>query len=349
MPFSRPTLSDLINRTLASIRSRLTNEQMRRSDAQVYAREMAGTSHELHGHLQFLAQNIIYDTADTEYLDRYASIYLTQPRIDAVAALGFVTFTGTDGSIIPSGSPLVRADGVEYETDADVTIASGIALAAVTALLPGAAGNAIAGTVLSLSTPIAGVASNASVDSNALTSGSDQEDDTSLRSRLLERIRKPPQGGAAYDYVAWAKEIGGVTRVWVYPHELEDGGVTVRFVRDNDANIIPDPAEVTVVQDHLDSLRPVTAKLVVVAPIADPIAFSIQLFPSTTEVRAAVAAELRDLISRESEPDGILLLSHIREAISIAAGEENYVMTVPSADINSAAGHMATMGVITWL
>lgn len=348
MPFSRPSLSDLITRIRDGIFSRLSFEQLRRSDAEVYGKELAGASHELHGHLQFIAQNVIYDTATSEYLDRWAGIWLTTPRIPAAAAVGNATFTGTNGTLIPAGSVLVSAAGVEYATDADATIAGGTALAAVTAITGGANTNLVAGSLLSLTTPIADINSTVTVDANALTQGADQEDDIKLRARLLARIQQPPHGGADYDYVNWALEVPGVTRAWVYPQELGLGTVTVRFVRDNDASIIPDAGEVTAVYDYIEARRPVTANLTVVPPVAVPLNFTIAVTPNTAAVKAAVETELRDLITRESEPAGTILLSHIREAISIAAGESNYTMTSPNADVTNTVGNMTTFGAITW-
>ncbi|HSH72334.1 MAG TPA: baseplate J/gp47 family protein [Methylophilaceae bacterium] len=349
MPFSRPSLSNLITRIRAGILSRLTSEEMRRSDADVYGRELAGASHELHAHLQFISQNVIYDTATAEYLDRWSSMYLTQPRKAAVVATGFVAFTGANGSLIPALSQIVSAAGDEYQTDVDATIVAGTATAAITSLQPGAAGNALSGTVLSLSTPIAGVNSDVTVGIDGLSGGADQEDDGSLLARLLTRLQLPPQGGASFDYIAWALEVPGVTRAWVYPQELGLGKVTVRFVRDNDANLIPDAGEVTTVQDYIDYRRPVTAEVTVLAPTAVVQNFTIGVTPNTVAVKTAVEAELRDLLSRESIPGGTVLLSHIREAISIAAGENNYNMTVPNADVARATGELTTMGAITWL
>lgn len=349
MPFSRPTLSALVTRVMAGIRSRLTAEQMRRSDAEVYGREIAGASHELHGHLQYISRQVIYDTAESDYLDRWASIWLTQPRLAATAAVGNFTFVGVNGTVIPAGTVLASAAGLEYETDAEVAIADGTALCAITASLAGAASNASAGTVLSISTPIPGITSEAVVDGSGLTSGTDQEDDASLRARLISRIQQPPHGGAGFDYVTWAKEVAGVTRAWVYPGELGAGTVTVRFVRDNDASAIPDGAEVLAVQEYIDVRRPVTADVYALAPIAVALDFTITLTPNTAAVKAAVEAELRDLLSREAEPAGTILLSHIREAISIAAGENNYVMTAPAADVAHGIGEIAVMGAITWL
>ncbi len=63
---------------------------------------------------------------------------------------------------------------------------------------------------------------------------------------------------------------------------------------------------------------------------------------------AAVAASLADLIRRQAEPGGTLLISHIREAISTAAGEHDHELISPAADVTHATGHIAVMGRITW-
>lgn len=188
------------------------------------------------------------------------------------------------------------------------------------------------------------------VTAGELSGGADVESDEDLRSRFLSRLRQPPHGGADYDYVSWALEVPGVTRAWCYPHELGLGTVTVRFVRDADASIIPDAGEVAAVQDYLDARRPVTAQLTVVAPVAVPLNFTLTgLVPSTSTVRAAVEAELQDLIFREAVPGGTILISHLRAAISAAAGEEDHVLTSPAANVTHAAGEMATMGTVTWV
>lgn len=348
MPFSRPTLTELITRIRDGIFSRLSFEQLRRSDAEVYGKELAGASHELHGHLQFIAQNVIYDTATSEYLDRWAGIWLTTPRIAATAAVGNATLTGTNGVLIPAGSAFTSATGIEYISNADATIAAGVALVELTASSTGANTNLVAGSLLSLTTPITNINSTATVDASGLSQGSDQEDDIKLRTRLLARIQQPPHGGADYDYVNWALEVAGVTRAWVYPNELGLGTVTVRFVRDNDVSLIPDAGEVTAVYNHIEALRPVTAALTVVAPVAVPLNFIIAASPNTEAVKTAIESELRDLITREATPAGTIYLSHIREAISIAAGESNYTMTSPNADVTNTVGNMTTFGVITW-
>jgi uncharacterized phage protein gp47/JayE len=78
--------------------------------------------------------------------------------------------------------------------------------------------------------------------------------------------------------------------------------------------------------------------------------FTIQgLVPATFTVQAAVQAELADLLLREAVPGGIILLSHIRAAISAAAGETDYVLIAPLVNVTNSTGNMSTMGSITWL
>jgi uncharacterized phage protein gp47/JayE len=350
MPFARPSLPQLVDRAAADIEARLpgAGARLRRTVLGVLARTHAGAVHGLYGHLDWVSRQVIYDTAEAEIMERWASIWGVA-RLAAAPAAGNVTFTGSDGSVIPAGTLLARADGVEFDTDAEVIIAAGTATTAVTAVIAGAAGDTLAGSTLGLVAPVAGVNSQATVAAGGLAQGTDAETDDGLRARLIDRIQQPPHGGASFDYVKWAKEVAGVTRAWVYAAELGLGTVTVRFVRDDDASIIPDAGEVAAVQAYIDALRPVTAQVTVVAPVAVPLDFTIELLPSTQAIKDAVTAELQDLLRREAQPGGTLLLSHIREAVSIAAGETDHVLTVPAANVVSATGNISTFGVITWV
>lgn len=351
MPFQRPTLTELVERSGQDFVSRLAlaGAALRRSVIGVLARVVAGAAHSLHGHLDYLAKQVFPDTSELEYLERQGALYGIS-RKAATFAVGDVTFTGTNGTLIPAGTVLQRSDALQYETDADATIASGTATAAVTALTSGDASNADAAVALTLVSPIIGVSSSATVAAGGLTLGSDQESDDDLRQRIKERIQFAPQGGAADDYVAWAKEVAGVTRAWTFPAELGAGTVTVRFVRDDDASIIPDAAEVTAVQEYIDERRPVTALVTVVAPVATPLNFTIAVVPDTVATRAAVEAELRDLLNRdEIVPGGTLPLSQIRTSIGIAEGVTDYTLSAPSADVTRTTGQITTFGAITWV
>lgn len=349
MPFTRPTLQELVERISSDFQSRLqlNGAILRRSVVAVISRVLAGASHMLHGLISFLARQIFPDTSEVEFLERQANLFRIY-RLPATYATGDVDLVGVDGSIIPDGTILQRADGLQYETLGEETITGGTATVEVTSFLAGDAANALAGTELNFVSPISGVDTVGVVASGALSSGTDRETDDALRLRLLERMQAPPHGGAGFDYVAWAKEVAGVTRAWVYPEELGPGTVSVRFVRDNDADIIPDAGEVEAVQEYIDARRPVTATTTVVAPIPVDLDFEIALSPDNVVIRAAVAAELEDLLTREAEPGGTILVSHIREAISVAAGEYDHTLISPLTNVTHTTGEIAVMGEIVW-
>lgn len=350
MPLDRPTLPELIDRAAADLESRLPggDARLRRSNLAVLARVHSGAVHGLYGYLSWLALQIMPDTAELEHMERWAAIWGVT-RKPATAAKGNVTVTGVNGVIVPTGTVLQRSDSAQFSINADATIVSGTAIAAVTASIAGAAGNTVAGSTLTIVSPIAGVASAAVVAAGGLSGGADPESDDALRLRLLDRIQEPPHGGADFDYVKWALEIPGVTRAWCFPLEMGLGTVTVRFVRDDDVSLIPDAGEVAAVLAYINARRPVTADVYVVAPVAVARNFTIfGLTPSSTTVRDAIAAELGDLLRREAIPGGTILISHIREAISIAAGELNHSLVTPSADVTHTAGQIAVLGTITW-
>lgn len=349
MPFERPSLQALIERAASDIEARLpgTDARLRRSNLNVLARVHAGGLHGLYGYLAYMALQVMPDTAEAAYLERWASIWGVL-RLPAAYAEGDVKVFGAEGAVLPAGAVLQRADGTQYITTSDATILAGFAVVHVEASAPGTGGNADPGVQLVQTQPVAGIDSDAEVQPSGISGGTEAENDGALRGRLLSRIQAPPHGGNAADYVGWAREVPGVTRAWCDPLENGPGTVVVRFVRDDDVDFIPSAGEVADVQTHIDDLRPVTANVTVVAPTAVPLDMTITLVPNTAAVRAAVEAELADAIRRDSQPGGTILVSHLREAISVAAGETNHVLTSPAADVTHSTGEIATLGSITW-
>ena len=348
MPLDRPTLVQLVALTQADVLARADiSDPLRRADAMVYARVLAGLIHGVNGLAQWISKQILPDTAEEEILERWASIWLQQPRKPAARATGTVTFQVQPGAVIDAGVLVQALDGQQYETTAAATGAAPVYTAPVEAVVAGSAGNRTAGQSVSLVSPVTGVQANAVT--SEVSGGANREDIEDLRARVLARIRSTPQGGSKADYEAWALEVPGVTRAWISPGELGAGTVVVRFVRDADVSLIPDAGEVAVVQAYVDELRPVTAAVTVVAPVAAPLNFVFtSLTPDTAPVRAAVTAELEDLLRREASPGGTLLLSRIRAAISSVAAEADYTLTAPAANVVAPTGSLTTMGAITW-
>lgn len=349
MPFARATLTELINRVSTDISSRVTGVDsavLRRSLLGVLGQSEAGAVHMLYGYLDWIAKQSIIDTAEKEYLERWAAIWKVVRKTSGFAG-GQVAFSGTAGAPIPGGTIVQRQDGVQYKVLGDGVFAGGPLIVPVLALEAGDAGNFGSGLPIFLMSPIAGVQSTATTVTK-LEGGVDVESDERLLARLLARIQQPPHGGAASDYELWAADVAGITRIWVYPLQMGAGTVTVLFVCDEDADIIPTPAKVAEVQTYINARAPVTAEIFVAAPIADPLNLTIKLAPNTTAVQGAVRAELLDLIDRDSAPGGPILISHLRGAVSLAAGEDNNQIVTPTADVTHAIGHMAILGTLTF-
>ncbi|WP_172672131.1 baseplate J/gp47 family protein, partial [Yersinia enterocolitica] len=78
----------------------------------------------------------------------------------------------------------------------------------------GIAGNADAGTSLTLDVAIDGVLSVATATVK-ISGGADIESEDAFRSRMLLAYQNTPQGGNDTDYRGWALAVPGVTRCWV--------------------------------------------------------------------------------------------------------------------------------------
>lgn len=349
MPFTRPTLTALIQQAQGYLSARLPGADItqRRSVIVVLSKLWAGFVNGEYGYLDYLANQLLPDTS-TDYLARQASIWGIVPK-PAVAAAGNVVLTGASGTAIPQGSLVQRSDGAQFATSAPAVLAAGTATVPVVASVGGSAGNTPAAAPMTLANAIAGVAANCFADGAGLTGGIDLESTASLRARLLNRIRQPPQAGNSNDYVQWALSQAGVTRAWVYPKNRGVGTVDVAFVMDGRANIIPQPADLAAVQAYINSVKPDTDDCVVFAPIAAPLALTIHgLQPNTAATQAAIAAAFADLLSRVAVPGGTIAYADIDDAIEGAAGVTYHLLTVPNADVVSAAGNIAVPGAITY-
>lgn len=345
MPFETPSLPVLIGRTQAD----LASESLRRSDAQVLARTLGGTAYGLYGYLDWIVDQILPDRADEETLERIARLRLNQPRKAAQPASGPVSFTAAAGAVLDKDVVLQAGDGRGYKVKASVTTVAGLNTAIVEAVDAGVLGNADAGLTLTLIQPVEGIINTFAATAPGLAGGVAMESVESLRARVVRSYRIIPQGGSVDDYETWALEVPGVTRVWCRANYMGAGTVGIFFMRDNDPQPVPNPAQLQDVKAHIEPLRPVTAEVYVLALTEKPVQYSIRPVPDSTAVRAAIASSLVDLHAREAGLGEKLLISHIREAISGAAGETDHSITVPNADVIAATNELLTFGGITWL
>jgi uncharacterized phage protein gp47/JayE len=349
MPRNKPSLIELKDRILSRMDANISglNARLPRSFTEVLAFAIAALGYGVYGFIEWVGKQAFLVSAEAEILDsNFGAVYGIN-RIAPSKAIGTVTFLGSSGAVVPANTLVQRADGLQYKTLLDGTVSAGTVTISAESVLPGLNTNTGSGTVLALVNPLRNIQSNATAATN-FTGGADIEKYESYRQRIIEFVQAPTRGGSAEDYSFWAK-VANVTRVFVTQAGAGDDRVTVRFMMDNTySDGIPLSGDVAAVAAYIETVRPLQGNYLVQAPTATPLAFTIQLSPNTAEVQAAVTAQLRDLIRRDCTPGGTLLISRIREAVSIAAGEADHAITTPTANVTTTAPAITTLGAITF-
>jgi uncharacterized phage protein gp47/JayE len=350
MPFFRPTRQELFEQGANEINALVPNGDARLPFGilNVFAVIWAGLTDGLHQVLVYLSRQFFAHLADTEYLELIGIDYAIYRKAAAKAG-GYVTVTGTAGSIVPVGTVLRRVDGVRYVATGGITIPPlGVATLQVLAEKVGLIGNSAAATILKPTSPLAGVTSIV-VSVGTLAGGTETETDEELRARILYRRRNPPGAGTRSDWSRWALELPGATRVWVTSVPYGYGTVRVMFAMDNNGTI-PSAQSLLDMAAHLEQYTPMGSELFVEPTVFLPVNFTIHDLPNgDPAIRQAITNELTDLLYREGGPGQTIPISHITEAISGASGEYDHVLTVPSAPIVVPYNGIAALGTITWV
>lgn len=350
MSLLRPSIFTLIGRWRSDVIGKLrgADSSIPRTVLDVVGRAHSAAMDGAYGNIASTALNIMPDTADYDHLVRQASMFGVYPKGSA-ASSGPIVLAGLDGRVLPPNSVLVRADLVQFIVKESVALVDGAATVTATAIVPGEAGDTAAGAVFTFASPAAGISATATVGSDGITGGLDQESPESLLARYLARTRTPPNGGSLSDYEAWALTQPGVTRAWPYPGWMGAGTVGLTFVFDGREDIFPTDDDVAAMAAAIEPLRPATAGVVVFSPTPLLQNFTVRLVPSNAATQAAAKAEMADLFAREAKPGGTLPISHIREAIAVAAGVTDYDLQVPAVGIVPPAGFMPSIGTWTFL
>jgi uncharacterized phage protein gp47/JayE len=259
------------------------------------------------------------------------------------------------GVTIPQGARVLRSDGAAFTVVNEAIASSAATPVILKAAVEGRLGNTLPVTTLNLETPILNVGAF-TVGDGGVSGGTDVESDSSLRSRILNRLRNPPHGGSPAEYVGWARELPGVTRVFVKRATPGAGSVTILFMMDDSyVSGIPAASDVAALDDYLDTVAPAMANIIVQAPTPKPINVTISSVSIDTQaVRDAILTELRAMFRRRAQPGTtatpfIFSKSWIDEAISIASGEVSHTITAPTGDTACNNNELAVPGTVTFV
>lgn len=312
--------------------------------------------HDVHLRGAWLYDQIFTRTADGAHVERHGAdlgIYRrTQSR-----AMGRVTLSGYADTIYPAGIGF-SFGGRLYRSVSDArSNLAGVMTLIIQSDDYGVITNIAAGESLERLDP--GLFPNldlaAIVTDGGIGGGADDESDESLRARILDRKRRPPQGGAISDYEQFALAIPGVKKAWAFPFDDAPGTVGVWFTFTGRTNGIPESGDVAAVQDALDARRLIRAGLSVAAPIAQPLDVVISgLSGDTLKTRASIEAGIRSMLEDRARPGVassafVLSRSWVSEAVSLALGEERHVLVTPASDIVYTGGTMPVLGTVTYV
>jgi uncharacterized phage protein gp47/JayE len=355
MPFQRKTLSTLVSEVAADISSALEGADalLRVAVLKVVGKVQAGMCNLQFSYLDWIARQAVPFTAEDEYLIGWAALKGVYQKGASKAQLT-AQFTGTTGKVLSAGEPVARGDGVTYTTSTTGTVdGSGNVSVTIIADAAGSAGNADAGTTVSLSVAVDGIQQGGAI-TGTVSAGADIEDNDDLRSRMLDAYQNPPQGGDSADYVQWAEDVPGVTRAWCAPNGFGAGTVVVYTMWDsaesahngfpqgtdgvsqNDKGPGGTPRGVVatgdqlVVADSIVTKQPVTALVYSCAPIANNLTITLSgLTSASTATRAAIASAIADVLFRNGDPRaGTINRDDISAAIRSVSGTGGFLITL---------------------
>lgn len=211
---------------------------------------------------------------------------------------------------------------------------------------------------LSLQSPIAGVDNDTYVDFGTIGGGVDQELDESLRSRMLERIQNPVSHFNVAQIIAKAKEVPGVTRVYVNEATPAAGKVTIYFMRDNDIDPIPSISEVETVFNKIAEIKPANMSnnsLIVNAPTPITVNFNFSaISPDTVSMRTAIENNLIQFFEENVDVGYDITQdayrSAIQNTIDTSTGDklQTFTLSTPTTTVIVSFGQIGVLGTISF-
>ncbi|STZ75576.1 baseplate J/gp47 family protein [Bergeriella denitrificans] len=326
--FQTPTFEEIREAILRDTRSLdPTADTSADSDHFVHASRLASCAVGQYAHQVWVVRQIFPDTADTEYLERHASLRGLRRRSPTTAA-GVAVLFGNGGAQVPAGLQIKQGNRFYRTTAAGQIAGDGQVSVAITADDAGESYN-VSDASAQLMAPPAGVSADCRISA---AGGTDAESDASLLARLLEIIRRPPAGGNRHDYKNWALSVDGVTSAYVYPLRRGLGTVDIAITS---AGGVPSDEIVQAVQAYIDEMRPVTAKssLVLKPDVTNvPVAVQVKVDGmDLQEAQSRIEAALLEYFDALIPGDG-LIVSQIEAVISNVGNITDRRVSSPSAN-----------------
>ena len=274
----------------------------------------------LQGKISDLDLNAFALTAVGEYLDRKVAEQGIK-RKQATFATGIVRISGDVGATIQKGSK-VAADEVLFAVDKTTVIPNnGYIDLPATCVIAGAVGNVNIGDICYFPVTLPKLTEVTNI--TEFTGGYDEESDSELLERYLERVSRPNVSGNKYHYIEWAKEVSGVGDASVIP--LWNGPGTVKVVIVDSLNQPADDDLIAAVSEHIETLRPIGAKVTVVSASELTITVAVNVSNTVTdEMTESISDAVKNYLSKEALVKGYISYAKIGSIILAVDGVEDY-------------------------
>lgn len=248
---------------------------------------------------------------------------------------------------VPAGTVCTTAGLVRFVTTEDALIRAGAlyADAAAEAEIVGTAGNVPAERITNMTRAPVGV--TGVTNPAAFAGGSGEEDDESLRERILDSFIRLPNGANAAFYELRALSHPGVEAVRVIPRHQGIGTVGVVV---SGAGGVPEQALLQEIQDDLDSVREIAVDVTVMAPEPERVDLAVRILPKPGKSFDSAQAAVRTALTAWF--DGGLLgkpvyRTQLGKVILDTGLAETYAITAPTKDLPGNARRLPQLGTLT--
>ena len=304
----------------------------------------------LYTYNDFVKRQAFPQTATGDYLESHAQVR-GLARLKGAFAAGEITFScgGAAASEIdiPSGVVCYTENGTRFITAEAGKIAAGEDCCTVPCRCesPGQAGNVSAGTVIYMAvkpTYIVGCRND-----NPFSGGIDEEDDESLRERLIATYNALPNGTNAAYYEKEVLRLEGVAAAAVLPRNRGLGTVDIVVTSESGT---PDSALLGRVKAALDEKREMCVDIGVLAPETVSVNITVEISPAAgytfAQAKAETEASLAAMFDGRLLEKGILVID-IQNRIYNLPSVGNFKITLPASDIEAKKMRLPVMGTIS--
>lgn len=286
-------------------------------------------------------------TAQGEYLDHHAQLRALE-RKTAVRAQGTVRFFGDPASTmerpIPAGTVCMTSGLVRFQTTQDAVLAAGTSRVDVPAqaVEPGRCGNVIAGSICSLSAAPTGI--TGCTNPQAMSGGTDAEDDEQLRRRILDSFLRLPNGANSAFYEQSALSFDGVAAASALARNRGVGTVDVVVAATQG---IPDQELLEQLNKHFRECREIAVDVCVLPPEPVPVNIQVRIKSADMEQTALQVKQVLTEWFSGQQLGRNVLRAKLGSLIFDTDGVDNYTLIAPADDISISKVQLPVLGSVT--